>query len=128
MIFASKGRLLHLCRALERLVPRTGGLERVAGRPADGACTLRLTANGGVESVLEVSAYRVQVTTRAGRVRRPDGLLDEVVDRLEVDLSNGYGWNVASCESPDELAELLVRHMHRRVKDAGPHRRKALAG
>lgn len=128
MIFAPKGRLLRLCRALERLVPRTNGLEQLGARPPDGGtCILRLTVGGGAESVLEVSAQRVLVTTRSGPTRRPGGL-DEVVDRLDVDLSSGYGWNVASCESPDELAELLVRHMHRRVRDAGPHGVEALAG
>lgn len=121
MIFAPKDRLLQLCRALEELVGRTHGLEHVDVRSENGkACTLRLKSNGGAVSVLEVSSDLVTVTTRSGD-RDSHAGRSEIIDRLGIDLSKGFAWNAAQCESPGELADLLVRHMHRRVKDADPH-------
>lgn len=120
MIDAPPDRLQELCASLVELAERTEALEYLGEAPrADGSCVIRLTSPRGAISVLEVSPAGVTVTTRSNGVHAEAGE-SRIVDRLGVDLTTRYAWDHAACNSAEELADLLVKHMRRRVKEADP--------
>jgi hypothetical protein len=116
MVYAPEDRLRRLCEALQERSAQRDDLEVVG----DGhGCVLRLSSPRGPVSVLEVSSDVVTVTTHSNGLNADAGT-SEIVDELGVDLSTGYAWDAVRCESADELAHLLVKHMRRRVRDADP--------
>ena len=114
MAYAPEDRLLDLCRALEE-IDHAGEGNR---------CALRFTARSGAIAELRVGPGRVIVTTRSAGLESSAGD-SEIVDRLGVDLTRGYVWDDVHCESADELAGLLLKHLYRRVEDADPEPRIA---
>lgn len=121
MLYASEERLLRLCAALEGMVGKTVGLERMPrqdGRDGD-RCVIKLCSPHGPISVLRVSDAYVTVTTRSAGLHAAAGET-EIVDDLGIDLNDGFSWDDVRCESPDELARLLVKHMLRRTHHADP--------
>jgi hypothetical protein len=121
MLYASEERLLRLCAALEGMVGKTDGLESLSREGArDGErCAIKLSAPHGPISVLRVSNGRLTVTTRSAGLHAAAGDT-EIVDDLGIDLNDGFSWDDVRCESPDELARLLVKHMLRRTHHADP--------
>jgi hypothetical protein len=117
MVFAPEDRLRQLCEALQDRCAQRDDLEVVGdGRPG---CVLRLSSPRGPVSVLDISSDEVTVTTHSNGLNADAGT-SQIVDELGVDLSGGYVWDAVRCESADELAHLLVKHMRRRVRDADP--------
>lgn len=122
MVYPRDDRLRQLCASLAGRVDRADDLTmEPAGRDR---CVLRLESPHGPVSVLRVSIDEVTVTTHSNGLHADAGT-SEIVDELGVDLSNGYTWDAVACESADELAHLLVKHMRRRVRDADPEPRTA---
>lgn len=117
MIYASEERLLRLCAALEGMAGKVDGLEHV--RAEGQRCTLKLSSPRGPVSVLRVSDVRVTVTTRSAGLNAAAGET-EIIDELGIHLEEGFSWDDVHCESPHELARLLVKHMLRRTRHADP--------
>ena len=101
------------------LAERVEGLEPIQPNGGGAGCMVRYTSARGSEALLDVRVGRVSVTTRSGDLH-PEVGSSTIVDELGVDLSDGYLWDDVICESADELAELLVKHMRRRTKEADP--------
>jgi hypothetical protein len=120
MPYATQDRLTELCRSLDEIIQRTDNLEHEA-RDANAAtgCSARFTSLRGAWSVLDISAAGVTVTTRSAEAH-PEAGQAEIVDRLGVQLADGYEWDDVSCGSSDELVRLLVKHMVRRTGHAPP--------
>ncbi len=119
-MYAPEERIQRLCKALERMVDRMDGLERLGAKGREGErCALRLSSARGPVAVLRVSEGRVSVTTRSAGLNAEAGDT-KIVDDLRVDLTNGFSWNDVLCDSAEELAGLLVKHMVRRTRHADP--------
>ena len=112
--------MLRLCATLEEMVGKVDGLEhlRVDSRYGE-RCALKLSSPRGPVSVLRVSHARVTVTTHSAGLNAAAGET-EIVDELGIDLESGYNWDDVRCDSPHELARLLVKHMLRRTHHADP--------
>ena len=117
MVYVHEERLRRLCASLAKQVEQTTDL--TLGPAGRHDCVLRLSSTHGPVSVLEISSDEVTVTTRSNGLHADAGT-SEIVDVLGIDLSNGYAWDAVDCESADDLAYLLVKHMRRRVRDADP--------
>jgi hypothetical protein len=124
MVYAPEDRLRRLCAALQDRSAQRADLEIVGdgGEP----CIVRLSSPRGPVSTLEVSGDEVTVTTHSNGLNADAGT-SKIIDELGVDLSSGYMWDAVQCESADELAHLLVKHMRRRVRDADPEPQGAAA-
>ena len=119
MAESSQDRLRKLYEAILAMAERLEGLEPVQANGGGEGGTVRYTSPHGSESLLEVRPERVSVTTRSADLH-PHAGNSTIVDDLGVDLSEGYRWDDVSCTSAEELADLLVKHMRRRTKEADP--------
>jgi hypothetical protein len=117
MVYAPEDRLRRLCAALQDRSAQRDDLEIVGDEGPN--CVVRLSSPRGPVSTLEISSDEVTVTTHSNGLNADAGT-SKIVDELGVDLSSGYAWDAVLCESADELAHLLVKHMRRRVRDADP--------
>jgi hypothetical protein len=117
MVYAPEDRLRRLCEALQDRSAQRADLEIVGGN--DARCVVRLSSPRGPISTLEISGDEVTVTTSSNGLNADAGT-SQIVDALGVDLTSGYTWDAVHCESADELAHLLVKHMRRRVREADP--------
>lgn len=117
MVYAPEDRLRELCASLQSRSGYASDLEIVEG--GGPGCVIRLSSPRGPVSILRVSPDAVTVTTQSNGLHADAGT-SEIVDELGVDLSAGYIWDAVRCDSADELAHLLVKHMRRRVRDADP--------
>jgi hypothetical protein len=80
---------------------------------------LRLSSPRGPFAVPSISMVGVTVTTSSGGLHADAGN-SEIVDTLRIDLRSTYAWDDVACDSAEELAHLLVKHMRRRIRDADP--------
>ncbi|MGE0161069.1 MAG: hypothetical protein AB7T31_16860 [Gemmatimonadales bacterium] len=122
MVYASEDRLRRLCAALENRSEGMGDLEIEWSRGGMPECRVRLVSPRGPVAVMTLSHSQVTVTTRSGGLHADTGE-SEIVDNLGIDLTAGFSWDHIECESADELARLLVKHMRRRMRDADPEPR-----
>jgi hypothetical protein len=116
---SSRDRLRSLYASVLVIAERLDGLDPVKTNGDGDGGTVRYTSPRGSEALLDVRPERVSVTTRSADLH-PDAGNSTIVDDLGVDLSAGYLWDDVSCDSADELADLLVKHMRRRTKDVDP--------
>ena len=119
MADSSLDRLRRLYEAILAMTERLEGLELVQTHGGGEGGTVRYTSPHGSEALLDVRPERVSVTTRSADLH-PHAGNSTIVDDLGIDLSEGYHWDDVSCETADELADLLVKHMRRRTKEAYP--------
>lgn len=119
MAESARERLRSLHESILVIAEHTDGLEPVETSGGGDGGTVRYLSPRGSEATLEVRPERVSVTTRSSDLN-PDAGNTTIVDDLGVDLSDGFFWDDVSCESADELADLLVKHLRRRTKQADP--------
>jgi hypothetical protein len=119
MAESSRDRLRKLHEAILRIAERLDGLEPVRVNGDGHGGTVRYGSPRGSEALIDLRPERVSVTTRSADLN-PDAGNSTIVDDLGIDLSEGYRWDDVSCESADELADLLVKHMRRRTNEADP--------
>ena len=119
MAVSSLDRLRSLHASILAMAERIDGLEPVKANGGRAGGTVVYTSPQGSEALLDVRPERVSVTTRSADLH-PDAGNSTIVDDLGIDLTEGYLWDDVLCESADELAELLVKHMRRRTKEADP--------
>jgi len=81
--------------------------------------SVSISSHRGPSSVMRVSSDGVVVTTRSGGLHGDAGE-SEIVDTLGIDLGADFSWDNVRSESADELAQLLVRHMRRRMRESDP--------
>jgi hypothetical protein len=116
-----RDRLRELRDAFSRLLPTVPGLSlmppRAALLPADVEMCALLLADDHAQVTLMVQVTRADLTAQAAHTQQDDAVL--LRDALAVNLVNDFQWNAAFCGSADELAYLLLKHMRRRLKDAG---------
>jgi CheY-like chemotaxis protein len=114
--FLPDERVRRLCDALRERSARSGDLEVV---PTDegSSFAVRLVSSLGPIATMRVSRAGVTVTTGSGGLLSSAGDA-RTIDTLGVDLSAGFRWDAVQCETADELAYLLVKHMRRLVRDA----------
>jgi hypothetical protein len=101
------------------MAARVPGLEPVKASADGEGGTVLYSCPNGAEALLDVRPERVSVTTRSADLH-PDAGSSTIVDELGIDLSESYQWDDVRCESADELADLIVKHMRRRTKEADP--------
>jgi hypothetical protein len=118
-----RARLRDLRSSFETLALANEGLSLLAQlpQPDDGApeCfTLRLVGAGSPEVKLRVQSNAADLMALSGSDRASAGK-GEIHDSLGVELADGFAWDDSVCASADELAELLLKHMRRRLKAVG---------
>jgi hypothetical protein len=88
------------------------------GGATAGRITLRLAGPGSPRVTLRVGTGSADLRAHSGsdHASAGDG---EIHDRLGVSLAEGYAWDASVCESAGELADLLLKHMRRRLKTVG---------
>ncbi|HSU17022.1 hypothetical protein [Longimicrobium sp.] len=79
---------------------------------------LRLIGAGSPEVLLRVWTNSADLTARSGADHLSAGR-GEISDSLGVALDSGFAWDASVCDSADELARLLLKHMRRRLKAVG---------
>lgn len=114
-----RDRLRRLHESILVIADRMEGLEPVEAQRAEDGGAVRYLSPRGSEATLEVRHERVSVTTRSAGLN-PKAGHTTIVDHLGVDLTEGFFWDDVCCESADELADLLVKHLLRRTREADP--------
>jgi hypothetical protein len=115
----SADRLRLLCAALEAKSSAAPDMEFHPTAEYPVGLVIRLSSARGPFAVLSVSMVGVTVTTSSGGLHADAGD-SEIVDTLRIDLSSDYSWDDVACDTADELAHLLIKHMRRRIRDADP--------
>jgi len=109
-------RLTELRGAFDGLIRDNHGLTLVTvDEAAPDSFVLRLVGTGSPEVHLRVRTDAAHLTARSGN-DHPKAGHGEISDQLGVALGAGFAWDDTVCDSADELAGLLLKHMRRRLK------------
>jgi len=119
MARTSDERIRRLFAAFQRHHSGAGDIEIQWPDEHIAGFSVRMVSPRGPSSVLRVSSDGVVVTTRSGGLHGDAGE-SEIVDTLGIDLSQDFSWDNVRSESADELAQLLVKHMRRRMRESDP--------
>lgn len=116
----ARARLHELRGAFDTLILANEGLTLVPpllppGGEAPESFVLRLVGAGSPEVHLRVATDAADLTASSGS-DHPKAGRGAISDTLGVALDAGFAWDDSVCDSADELAGLLLKHMRRRLK------------
>jgi|GEM_PF-3351172 len=119
---AARARLLELHSAFQALTRTNDGLT-VLPQPPPGSVptddfTVHLAGPGTPTVKLHIHVQTTNLIAHSGsdHASAGDGTIH---DRLGVHLGDAFAWDASVCDSADELAGLLLKHMRRRLKTVG---------
>jgi hypothetical protein len=122
MARASDERIRSLYAALGNRSAGATDTEIVWNEVSIAAFSVRITSPRGPVAVMQVSNDGVTVTTRSGGLHRDAGET-EIVDTLGINLRVDFSWDDVLSETADQLAQLLIKHMRRRIRESDPEPR-----
>jgi hypothetical protein len=113
-------RLREIRTSFAKLAKDNKGLRALSDADASvpSKCAVLLVAEEhGAQVRMDVFIIGAHVVARSGLGSAMVGSA-EIEDRLTVNLTNGYDWDDATFDTPDEMAFILFKHMLRRLAAA----------